>query len=528
MGKKSVRKTHDEFMIEVYEKNKHVRNGDIEILGMYVDAKTRIKCFCHKHNILWSSFPDALYRGCGCKQCGHDKTNAATTKTHEQFILEVYNKNEYVQNGDINILGKYVNSHTKIQCRCNKHNITWNVSPDHLLRGQGCKQCGIEKQVLKQRKAHDQFVEEVREMNNGIVPLGFYVNSQTDIPFQCKRGHIWSSSPNKILQGECCPYCSGHRVLPGFNDVSTIRPDVGVLMTNPHDKYKYTSYSSQKIDFTCPICGRIQKKRITNVSTYGFACEYCSDGISYPNKFGRAFFDQLLPNKYETEYSPNWAGSYLYDVHFILNHTSYLVEWDGAFHYEDKEIYGKTLSERQEVDEIKNKLAEDNNMHLIRINCTQSDKEYIKSNILNSELNMLFDLSNIDWTMCDKRAQKNLVNIVCDLYSSGTTSIKDIANKLHISRNTVRDYLKRGTELGWCSYDPYAYLQNLKQPIIVTKISNGQELHFASITECIKKIFEIYGVVLNHSNINRAINNNGSYKGFVFKRACKYNTKLIS
>jgi hypothetical protein len=89
-------------------------------------------------------------------------------------------------------------------------------------------------------------------------------------------------------------------------------------------------------------------------------------------------------------------------------------------------------------------------MKIIRIDCLKSDKEYISNNICNSELKDIFDLSAIDWDLCDKKAQKSLVKESCDLYISGAYDLSTIANILHISVSSVRHYVKKGKDFGWC------------------------------------------------------------------------------
>lgn len=447
--------------------------------------------------------------------------------THEMFVVKAMELNAHVRSGELEVRGIYAGSKTPVECHCNLHDVSWSPTPEHIYRGQGCKRCGVAKNPSSNPREHSWFIEKLSRLNSGITTDDTYINSKTHMMFRCNSGHVWKSQPDKILQGGGCPYCAGIKVWPGFNDILTVRPDVALLITHPDDKRNYTSGSNKKIDFTCPLCGKVQKKIIHNVSKHGFVCECCGDGVSYPNKFGMAFFDQVLLGQYEAEYSSNWTRQYIYDIYFTLNNIGYLVEWDGGLHYDEKEVYGKTLEERQKIDKIKNKLAIENNMHLIRVDCALSDMEYIKSNILASELSSLFDLSNINWLECDKKAQKNLVKTACDLYSSGVTSIKDITNILHVSRKTVRDYLKRGAKLGWCNYNSNTYLQNLKQQIAVTNISSGQELYFSSIAECRKEMLKVYGIVLYHSNINRAIRNNGSCQGFKFRYINQYNTKLM-
>ena len=68
-------------------------------------------------------------------------------KTHEQFVLEMYEVNP-----NIEILGKYVDAKTKILCRCKIHMCEWMLDPSHLLGGQGCPICGKESYAKHRKK----------------------------------------------------------------------------------------------------------------------------------------------------------------------------------------------------------------------------------------------------------------------------------------------------------------------------------------------------------------------------------------
>ena len=80
--------------------------------------------------------------------------------------------------------------------------------------------------------------------------------------------------------------------------------------------------------------------------------------------------------------------------------------------------------------------------------------------MLNSRLNEIFDLSNIDWLQCEEYALKNIVKEVCDYWHEHKEiNGEDITTTLlmHIfklSTNTIRKYLKKGTKIGWCNYNP--------------------------------------------------------------------------
>ena len=70
---------------------------------------------------------------------------------------------------------------------------------------------------------------------------------------------------------------------------------------------------------------------------------------------------------------------------------------------------------------------------------------WIKSSILNSELNNIFNLSDIDWDKADEFATNNLVKEICNFYNlNKNLSQKDICYKFKISHGTLIKYLKKG------------------------------------------------------------------------------------
>lgn len=71
-----------------------------------------------------------------------------------------------------------------------------------------------------------------------------------------------------------CPYCSGKKVLKGFNDVNTTHPEIAMKITNDIDKYIHTAYSSKIIEFNCEN-GHTYMAPIARV-TKGSGCTYCT------------------------------------------------------------------------------------------------------------------------------------------------------------------------------------------------------------------------------------------------------------
>lgn len=443
-------------------------------------------------------------------------------KTNEEFLKEVYEKNEYVRRREIEILSEYVDSQTKIKCRCVKHDYIYWVAPSSLLNHIGCRKCGHERTIASQKKSHEQFVAEVYNLDPTVTVLGHYITSWTPIEFMCSKGHIFIMKPIDFLNRRRCPYCSNRKVLVGYNDIATTRPDVASLMTNSEDSHKYTSGSSHNVNFTCPLCGKIQNKAIIEVSTRGFSCNSCSDFISFPNKFGRSFCNQLPIDGYDIEWQPEWAKPFFYDIHFAWNGISYIIEWDGEQHFKEREMFKLTLAERQQRDVIKTELASINNVHVIRIDCSKSKCEYIKNSILESELAIMFDLTNIDWELCDIYAQKNLVREACRLYEEHTKNYTDIAKILHIGESTVRQYIRKGIKFGWCSYDNDKFQKDHQKrhgySVYVTNENNGDSYYFSSTYACTRWLYDTYGIKPDYSTISKYCELGVPYKGFIFSR----------
>ena len=369
----------------------------------------------------------------------------------------------------------------------------------------------------------DEFLKRIKSLNNGIVALDKYDGMGKKIKFQCKYGHIWEALPSNIIHKKRgCPYCSGRYAIIGETDMWTARPDVAKLLKNPEDGHKYTACSGQKTLFVCPDCGAEDMKIISNVSKQGMSCKVCSDGVSYPNKYGRVFLSQLPVKNLQYEYTTWWSENYLYDNYFEYNGQSYIVEMDGAQHYVDnKKGTWQDLESIRETDAIKDNLAKAHNIKMIRIDCMKSDSQYIKNSILNSELNILFDLSLINWELCDAIAQNNLVKEASKLYDSGVHDVEAIRELLHIGSTTVRRYLWAGTRLGWCKYSPEESKKiagtKIRVPVVVVDDDNNVIYSFDGVTSCIAEMTEMFGVEFNSSGIRLSCTQHKPYKGFNFR-----------
>lgn len=176
---------------------------EIEIVGKYIDAKTRVRCRCAKCGYEWNPKGESLQAKKGCPSCTHQ-----ITKTQEEFVKMMEGISPTIE-----ILGKFEAAKERVNCRCKKCGHEWSPTGNSLQNGYGCPQCANRarnERNIALRKEHEQFVSEMAKKNPTIEVLGEYVNSTTRLKVRCNLcGHTWNPLPPDILYGGGgCPECS--------------------------------------------------------------------------------------------------------------------------------------------------------------------------------------------------------------------------------------------------------------------------------------------------------------------------------
>lgn len=309
---------------------------------------------------------------------------------------------------------------------------------------------------MNRRLTHDKFLQKLNELNIKIKPLDPYVKSDIDIRWQCDKydNHIWLATPNNVAKknGTRCPYCSGNKILKGFNDLWTTHPEIADCLVDKSIGYQISYAGHTKHDFICPKCGCIIKNSLVrDVVRYGIICPCCSDGISYPERFVSNILRQLkICYKHDSTF--DWSELKRYD--FYIEDLSLIIETHGNQHYDGNKQFYDTIENQQANDQYKMELAISNGVkNYIALDCRESDANFIKSSILNSDLVKFFDLSLIDWEKCALDSCKSNVVMACDLWNNGIQSAKKISEIMCLTRTTIINYLNRGAKYGICDYN---------------------------------------------------------------------------
>jgi very-short-patch-repair endonuclease len=151
----------------------HSENPNIEVIGEYINAHTKIKCVCLLDGHIWYPTPThLLHTGRGCPKC-----NGGVKKTHEEFVKQVKTINP-----NIKVVGRYIRDSEKIEFECIIDKHRWKTKPTHIIQGHGCPKCNTsigEKTVAKVLKGMGiKFIQQFRFKNckdKHTLPFDFYV-----------------------------------------------------------------------------------------------------------------------------------------------------------------------------------------------------------------------------------------------------------------------------------------------------------------------------------------------------------------
>lgn len=369
---------------------------------------------------------------------------------------------------------------------------------------------------------------------------GNYEENQKWYKCKCNKCNYenWVYEGN-LLKGCGCPACCNPPKVAVLN-INTIwdtNPEwIAIYGVSVEDAKTHTVGSDDKIKIICPHCSKEKMIRVADINRYNTIGCRCGDGYSKGHKYIYELLIQLNID-FIDNYSPNWCKFYneyksknsYGEYDFIIESMKLIVEVDGGFHRIDNKMNGQSKEESKYLDNVKDKLAEENGYKVIRIPYGIGE---FKDSILNSELSHIFDLSSIDWKECEEKSIKNIIKEVCVYWSQKEEweTTKDLERIFGINYGVVRNYLKKGSKIwDWCNYDTEEEEKKRKEKastMAILKCSKKVEIFkdnismgvFCSAVELSKLSEEYFGVNLDQRNIRAvARGEKKTHHGYTFK-----------
>lgn len=113
---------------------------------------------------------------------------------------------------------------------------------------------------------------------NQILPSQIAEQSNIKFWWICEKGHSYEASPSNRFKGRGCPYCSNRKILPGYNDLATIFPNIidewDYEQNRDIQPNNVSAHSSLKVFWKCKL-GHTWKAAIRDRTSGGTNCPVC-------------------------------------------------------------------------------------------------------------------------------------------------------------------------------------------------------------------------------------------------------------
>ena len=148
----------------------------------------------------------------------------------------------------------------------------WEATVDHRSRGSDCPYC-LGQRVLVGINDLATTNSKLAAQAHGWDPTTVMAMSNQKRQWICDEGHVWTATVDHRSAGRGCPMCAGRKVLAGFNDLATLRPDLAA-QAHGWDPTTVTAMSGKKRQWICDE-GHVWTATVYNRSA-GSGCPPCA------------------------------------------------------------------------------------------------------------------------------------------------------------------------------------------------------------------------------------------------------------
>lgn len=211
--------------------------------------------------------------------------NKLTTEDFIEKAIKVH--------GDTYIYDKaaYVNNKVKVFIFCKEHGY-FEQTPQHHLRGIGCKKCSIIALTNSKSLTLTEFINKANSIHNNkyVYTKTIYTTGKDKVIITCPIHGEFEQRATNHLQGNGCPECKKSNVIgaPRLSNVDFMSK--AALIHNAKYNYSKTTYahSHQKLVITCPIHGDFEQTPSDHLS--GKSCSSCARHGFDINKPGYLYY----------------------------------------------------------------------------------------------------------------------------------------------------------------------------------------------------------------------------------------------
>lgn len=356
----------------------------------------------------------------GCPFCSGLRTipgvnDIATTKPE---LLKYW---DFQRNSSIDLSTISAGSCKTVWWICdNKHN--WKAKISDVSKGNGCPYCSGHQvwvgyndlAFLRPDLAAEWDYQKNQSAKNGKgqiinTPQSVTIKSNQKVWWRCAKGHSWQATVNsRTSRNDSCPFCSGRRVLQGFNDLATTNPELlnewnyernDIIIPNG-----ISSGSHRKVWWKCSRGHEWQAPIYSRVNNHG--CPLCAGkGSSMPEQGLAYYLERVTPVSQRIKIHKK-------ECDIFLPQFNIGIEYDGGYHHRNK----------VEADEEKNIVFKNEGLCFFRI-CGGADKNEVIGHRIYCTDGSLGP--NFDWALSVLFGELSEITSNMDFYSCDINSLRD-------------------------------------------------------------------------------------------------------
>lgn len=173
-------------------------------------------------------------------------------------------------------------SQRSVWWRC-EHGHSWRALIRSRVSGNGCPICAGKKLSKGENDLASSYPELIAqwdyERNGDLLPQNIMSGTVKKVWWRCEYGHGWSAAvSSRTHVGSGCPYCSGRKILPGFNDLATREPELArqwdAEKNGELTPERVARSSNRKVWWRCEKGHSFQA--VIASRTNGSGCPYCT------------------------------------------------------------------------------------------------------------------------------------------------------------------------------------------------------------------------------------------------------------
>lgn len=256
------------------------KNNGLSPSNITIGSNKKIWWRCEKGHE-WKASISNRVRGTNCPYCS-GRYAISGTNDFATIHPELMREWNWEKNVGINPNEMKVNSGQKVWWKCSKGH-EWQTTISSRSIGTNCPYCTNQKILPGYNDLltiNPKLAKEWNyEKNKDLLPTMVGSCSSKKVWWKCSKGHEWQTAISSRDSGTNCPYCTNSKLLSGYNDLETVKPDLAKEWNYEKNNGLLPSQilagSAKKVWWKCS--NNHEYESTIDTRNQGSGCPYCTN-----------------------------------------------------------------------------------------------------------------------------------------------------------------------------------------------------------------------------------------------------------